>query len=164
MTRPLRLPELLAVLLVACGGSAGAAHVVETDSYAREAARRTTEARDALTHIAEREESYRAEFGPYALLSEPDAWWPSVEPGPHDQAEWGTAPDAWAQLGFVPATATVPFQLQVVAGLPGTAPAEGEPAQPDYWFIARARGHFDDPDHITVLERHSWEADGSRNE
>jgi hypothetical protein len=164
MTRPIRLAELLAILLVACGGGAAATHAVETDPYTQQAARRATEGRDALTQIAQRQESYRAEFGQYAFVSEPDAWWPTDAPGPHDQAEWGMPPEGWTQLGFAPPTSGVPFQAQVIAGLPGSAPADGEPERDDFWFIARVRGHFEDPNRITVLERRSWETDGSRNE
>lgn len=117
---------------------------------------RASEATTMLASIANREDSYRAEFGRFASAgsSSPPSTslglsnaWPTTPPGPTRVPFVTTSmPVEWNQLGFRP-TGAVRYRFVAVAGTAATTPPgeSGWATNPnrDLWYITEAYGDLD---------------------
>lgn len=156
---------LVLVFLVGCGGgsasTSGGATTPTVDPRVVEDVR--GEAIELLGEIAEREESFRAEFACYAPSNTemasgtahvPDPpWSPSALARDGAEVTWAPALPGWGELGFSPGE-TVAVQLRVAVGPPGTTPPGGGPSD-DAWYVASARAVVGGNIHVWI--RRSWD-------
>ncbi|MDB4977310.1 MAG: hypothetical protein JWN48_5651 [Myxococcaceae bacterium] len=125
---------------------------------------KTTEAVGFLSEIKARQESYRADFGQYCVVSTSSTDWnPSSTPNNTMQA-WNTSSATglrWVQLGAAPPGGQVRFSYVTTAGAPGTDPtsrgwstALGYTGA-DFWFVSRALGDLDNDGVKVTFESYS---------
>jgi len=117
---------------------------------------RMAESVSFLADIKQRQESYRAEFGQFADVSNGNLtnYTPASLPSGGGKVGWpaSTTIPNWVQLGADLDSATR-FQYSVIAGIPGGTPAPGVYNIPatDFWFVGQANGDLDgDGDTVQV--------------
>jgi type IV pilus assembly protein PilA len=149
--RGFTLIELMIVVVIM--GVLASVAVLAYRTYIRRA--RVSEAAGLLAGLKASQESYRSEFGMYCNVNAPA---PGEAPRSVGRA-WDPLliNPRWTQLGFRPDSQIVMFQLDTVAGLPGTAtpggwvggadgaglPVDVGEFTQDHWFIGRAFGNQD---------------------
>jgi len=147
------LIELMIVVLIV--GVLAAIAIPSFTQYTHKA--RMAESVSFLGEIKQRQESYRAEFGQYADVSNGDLTQrtPDTLPQDGDRIAWpaGAAlPAGWRMLAASPDGPTH-FQYSVIAGIPGeAAPGVYNLPPNEFWFVAQARGDLDGDGNEVLVE------------
>ncbi len=149
------------MIVVAIIGILAAVAIPSFQSYLMRA--KAAEAPGFLAEIQQRQESYRAEFGQYAAVSNPsslgiEAYNPAGSPPAAGNPVAWPIVAAWKQLGAHP-DGYVRFQYATVAGNPGEVPAWGGGlgygAVADFWFVSQARADLDGDGTPLIMESYS---------
>lgn len=125
---------------------------------------RTTEATEFIGVIKLRQESYRSEFGQYAVVSAAAYADPIGSFAPGDETlmkasktfafPGGVDATEWSQLGANPG-GPVRFGYAVAAGLPGTQPTAALGFAADHWYVIQAISDLDGDTNACMFEAYS---------